>query len=342
MKNKGFLLVFCITFSLLFSSFSPTLHNSLSAPSDCYSDLETNSDLISQTPILIYFDEPSSWLPYANGSGTPSDPYVIENYNITHDPSYGYDAIAITIGYTTKNFILRNIFVKGFSNGIHVSDCSASGIVFENLTILATRNTAINIGSTNNYTVRDCIFSDARRGIYTSGDYVSIENCNFSYCQSYGLDLAGPDYNNVTRCEFFGNLLGIHCHYAKDNKIYENIIRDSTYYGLKFKDSTSDNLVYRNDFVRNNLEGTSQAYDDGESNLFYHPKLLEGNYWLGHKRGKYLIDGLAGSSDPFTHSGPVIMTIEYSGGGVPYSISSIVIAFGLLMLFRLIFRRKQV
>ncbi len=107
----GFLLSLFIFGAISASIVSNAAQNDIE---ETYSEL--NEDLIDHPPIIIAKDADFSLYSFP-GSGTPADPYLIENYNITGHPIgisiEGNGSVPLTI-----NFIIRNCFIQAV---IHVS-----------------------------------------------------------------------------------------------------------------------------------------------------------------------------------------------------------------------------
>ncbi len=64
------------------------------------------NNLVDHKPITILKDEDFEKYNFL-GNGTESNPYIIENYNITTE-----EDIAIYISFTTKYFIIRNCYLN--------------------------------------------------------------------------------------------------------------------------------------------------------------------------------------------------------------------------------------
>ncbi|MHA1995331.1 MAG: NosD domain-containing protein [Candidatus Hodarchaeales archaeon] len=67
------------------------------------------------------------------------------------------------------------------------------------------------------------------------------------------------------------------------NKILNNIVCNNKEYGIKCEQASENNDIEKNDFLGNNIGGTSQVVDEGRSNHFYM------NFW--NATLPYLIDG---------------------------------------------------
>jgi parallel beta-helix repeat protein len=78
--------------------------------------------------------------------------------------------------------------------------------------------------------------------------------------------------------------------------INNNVIVNNELYGIKISSDSNDNTISYNDFIGNNLGGTSQAYDDGLNNLFTN------NYFIDHDNTDKNNDGIADTSYPIDGS----------------------------------------
>ncbi|NPD88841.1 MAG: hypothetical protein HGN29_08950 [Asgard group archaeon] len=88
-----------------------------------------------------------------------------------------------------------------------------------------------------------------------------------------------------------------------ENNIYRNLV------GIYLKRDSRDTVIYFNNFIENYplLESNqSQAIDVGLFNIWYHPILLQGNYWSNiGTNSTYLIGGTRGSVDKYPLSSPI-------------------------------------
>jgi len=77
-----------------------------------------------------------------------------------------------------------------------------------------------------------------------------------------------------------------------------NRFQRNSQYGIYLNYQSDGNIIHHNDFIKNNVLGSSQAYDDGENNNFYDSNTNEGNYWSNYDySGGYIIDGSSNSID---------------------------------------------
>jgi parallel beta-helix repeat protein len=80
--------------------------------------------------------------------------------------------------------------------------------------------------------------------------------------------------NNIS----FNTDTGIYVTSSNGLEVEYNFIRRNTGFGIIFYSSDNNN-IHHNSFYCNAIDRESQALDNGESNLFYHFDLMEGNFW---------------------------------------------------------------
>ncbi|GAG80118.1 unnamed protein product, partial [marine sediment metagenome] len=128
----------------------------------------------------------------------------------------------------------------------------------------------------------------------------------------YGSIDEGILIEDSNECEIVNNYIsnnlgwGIILHRSDGCLLYFNLLQENGGYGIYIQDS-ENNLIHNNNFVDNNLGGTSQAYDDGTNNNWYDLTYFEGNYWsdwIG--TGNYSIDGSAVTVDLYPLDEPAV------------------------------------
>ncbi|MEM3444536.1 MAG: right-handed parallel beta-helix repeat-containing protein [Thermoplasmata archaeon] len=294
------------------------------------------------------------------GSGTESDPYIIEGWEI--DANGG--TYAIWIENTSAYFVIRNC---------NVSNATSSG------------STPYGAGIALNNVIHGTLDSNkcnnSRYGIYLYGSsqYNNITNNNASGNYDEGIHLASSSNNIITNNNASGNYFGIHLscssnnniannnasgnsedgiylYYSSNNNITYNWICNNANYGVRITEGSTGNTIQHNNFIGNGatalrylsqgvsndtpngagrgVNGNCQAYDDVGGNYWYDATTNEGNYWSnwdGNGWGSadaYPIDG-GKASDWYPLGNPVS---EF--GSAPL----FVLAFASLPL---LFRRKK-
>ncbi len=196
------------------------------------------------------------------------------------------------------------------SSAVENNTCTSNkmGIsLYHSWSSTATKNTCnnnwegISLSSSSSATVtNNTCNNNIKCGIHlSSSDSSTIAN-NTCSNNNYGIILYGSGFCVVTYNLLQGNeVYGIYLH-----DIYLG------YYYVGYHYIYSDNnLIHHNNFVDNNLGGTSQAYDSGSNNFWYDTVTQEGNYWSDWSgTGNYSIDGDESSIDLY----PLDEPVEYS------------------------------
>lgn len=227
------------------------------------------------------------------GNGTPTNPYIIEGYNITSSE------VLIRIENTSVHFIVRNNLLSGI-------DQSNSGIYLVNITQGTVRNNLVkncrdgvhlvrssdveidrnrvqdNMGAgiwliiecDRNIISNNTCFSNGFNGIEL-GPSAGSENIiiyNTCYLNSNGIWLSSSSENEISNNYLCNNSHGVELESnSNNNTILGNTIHNNTGYGIYIENS-HHNQIYDNYFIHNG-HSESQAYDEGENNIF------SDNYW---------------------------------------------------------------
>ena len=229
-----------------------------------------------------------------SGTGTAEDPYVIEGYSIITT-----SLIGISVSGTTKYFIVRNCYVDASDYGIYISDV-ADGTATVVFITCSNNDEGISIVRSNNSTVANNTCTNNADGIIINdSDRSTVINnlCTNNVCgihtfSSYSSIIT----NNTCKKNYFGILLS-----ASDSCVIKyNSLQENENYGVYLLSDSVNNVIHHNFFLYNNLEGTSQACDNGRTNTWYDTNTLEGNQWSDWAGvASYSIDGDAESSDPY-------------------------------------------
>ncbi len=264
----------------------------------------------------------------SSGTGTPEDPFIIENLKITN---FYMNAIRIT--NTTKDFIIRNCWIDGEGNsssmyGIIVGvlqsgspyilnnvvrGCSGYGITMffsengviegnyceENFVGILVAGFDIIVSNNECFNNSDGIYT------YPTGEQLSrnikIINNSFTYNNNSGINLQYTSANEITGNEVSHNKYGIFASILEDSTISFNLLEQNSDYGIFIMNkevegypySTKGNSIYFNTIIDNgNLTIHSQAFDNGTYEFWYDPERLAGNHWSDwNGTGNYSIDG---------------------------------------------------
>ena len=181
----------------------------------------------------------------ASGSGTASDPYIIEGWDINATSSDG-----IYILDTTAQFIVRHCRLHDGSlyAGLHLGVCT-NGVLINN-NCLRNHHGILLSTSSNNITVIDNNCSDGFSGIYllSSGNNALIGNdCRNSVMAIY---LGSSSNNTIINNSCLDSNRGIWLDSSNDNILYGNICNLN---GAGIDLESSDrNSLSDNDFSSNN------------------------------------------------------------------------------------------
>ncbi len=202
---------------------------------------------------------------------------------LTSIKSSSYEGLYIA--EKTKNTLVKNsnCSYNGWSTGVQDSGLNTTFInnYFEYNYI------GVSLwSSTNSSLMWNQINHNKNQGIFLSGtkNILLFEN-SLSFNRNYGIYATNSELGTISTNLIFGN----------------------EGYGIYLSSSTQDFVIYRNSFINNEpLIGTSQAFDSGTKNLWYHPDIKIGNYWSGRGSKKtYEIDGEAESLDLFPLKDPI-------------------------------------
>lgn len=277
--------------------------------------IESNSDLMNYA---------------SNGSGIQSDPFIIERLSIT---ATGFQNAAISIRYTTAYFVVKDCFIESEYLGIQCWGIAAgTGLILNNT----------------------CISTSWEGGGIAA---VELLNCTIEQnrCRGFG---QGIHLNHADRCTITGNNIsdstyqGINIRYSSNNVIAYNRIENSSQHGLVFVGTSRFNTVYQNIFADNGqvdtytIDGersgnlTSQGYDEGSNNLWYHEEQEMGNWWSDYPgSGSYLIDGPANAVDLYPIHGEKSDNLDFIPIVVMVALVSVTVVSGGLVVYR--YRRRN-
>jgi parallel beta-helix repeat protein len=241
-------------------------------------------------PILISSNSDFVSLGF-EGNGSSSNPYIIENLNITSTEEL---VSAIQVGGTNVHFIIRNCKLTSAYVGVRILNTISIG-------------TAQIINNTISSSSKD------GGGIGCGIGYTTMENNTIS-----GF-MQGIHLNYASHCSIKGNNIllsyyqGINIRYSSFTEIKYNTIKNSNQHGLAIVgSSSSNNIIHHNTFINNSNEATfridgertgvinSQGYDEGVNNYWFDETSKHGNWWDDfYKKGEYKIDGPSNSIDEY-------------------------------------------
>lgn len=165
-------------------------------------------------------------------------------------------------------------------------------------------------------------YADIINNTLENNDKKSIHISNSDNIQIYNNSLTGSEN------------LGVELLNVINANITYNIIQQHSSYGVNLGIGTANINIHHNHFIDNNI-GYSQASDVGSNNIWYDTTTNEGNWWNNWYGGDYLIDGSAGSVDPYPLGDPLVFPELLPKIGLVALLSSI------LMLVPLIKKNKK-
>jgi parallel beta-helix repeat protein len=278
------------------------------------------ADTTNHGPIYIVGD--NSFTPAngvnGGGSGTQSDPYIIENWTINASGAHG-----IHIQNTTAYFIVRNCLVEngGSShNGIELYNV-INGRIKNN----TCRNNVygIRLGSSSNDNLTNNTCENNLFGIILEGSsYNNLTNDNCSNNNYDGIDLEGPsNYNTLSNntCSN-NNYMGIcldssSVHIPEsppsynpltNNTLSNNTCSNNNYDGIRIFGPSSDNNTISLNYPLNNAD--NNVYDSCTN---YWDNNGMGNYWSDWQPGMVVNGVTLTSSNGVTVNQPK----PIAGGG---------------------------
>lgn len=237
----------------------------------------------------IYITNNNSFTPEGfSGSGTDTDPYVLENCRITNNTEPNLIWIINTDAY----FIIRNNFIDGINKsptGIYLSKVT-NGVVEKN-TIINTNQAIHSAWNSNNNVITNNTIKDNNDGITASYSH----NSTYTY---------NKIFNNTGDGIYFRENLQAR-RYLEGNIISNNTIYDNDGDGIYIECGTN-NLVINNSVVNN--EGGVEILD-GEKNTIHNNRIIgtEGGLYIGNDFTKKFL---------FYASSNITSNIIMHGGGL--------------------------
>ena len=208
----------------------------------------------------------------ATGVGTPSDPYIFENLQISNN------GISIIIQDTTAYFVISNCKLEsGDSNSVILFNNVENGRVEQNEIIGGSSGLDLR-GS------RDCTVVD--NSIYGSWN---------------GITLRSTSNITVIDNRIHNNHRGILIELSNYSDILNNSIYSNGGYGIEITFFSHNNTIYGDSIGWNDVSGGDEvnAIDNGEDNSFDDGSSI-GNFWSDFNESEtYQIQGTGGSLDTF-------------------------------------------
>jgi parallel beta-helix repeat protein len=202
-----------------------------------------------------------------SGTGTPSDPYIIENWVISASSAHG-----IYITNTTAYFIVRNCLVEnggGTYYGIYL-DNVINGRIENNTCENNKYGIAIVASNYNSLTNNTCENSPWYGIRLSSSNYDNLTN-NTCSNNHYGIELSSSKYNNLTNNTCSNNTYGIYLYMpaSSHNNLINNTTNSNTY-GIYLAFYASSNIFTGNVISNNGTDiyntGTTNTYSSNQFN----------------------------------------------------------------------------
>ncbi|MHA1303352.1 MAG: NosD domain-containing protein [Candidatus Heimdallarchaeaceae archaeon] len=234
-KNAILLLILLSTTSLIFSNFESSFGLKVKL-------------LENHTAIEIASDSDFSSLGFL-GSGTESDPYIIEGYNITTTSTYGIYIHGSTV---TAYFIISDCYIDAVSRGIYITGIANGIAVIENNTIVNNDEAGIYIDQTDNVNITDNTVLKNGKGIYLNyASYTLIDN-NTCVSNTYsGIYVyTSSNYADITHNNCSYNEKGIYLQ-GSDGKVLNNTISYNDKNGIEFYYNAVRYVIANNTFESN-------------------------------------------------------------------------------------------
>ncbi len=236
--------------------------------SDSYSVVESNQNDIrtsqysNHLPILIADESDFSLLGFP-GTGTSSDPYIIEGLNISRAGN------CIYISQTSVFFVIRDCYLNG-------------GVSFDNV---------------ENGKIETCIIDGGTDGILVDRcERTRIENNIIFGANEHGIYIQQGEFIDIVENYIFANERGISVNGADNSSIWNNRVYSNSRVGIEITQYTEFSDIFLNYLGWNvgflSLSGERNAVDDGENNTWHF------NHWSdSFPAGPYSIEGEANAID---------------------------------------------
>jgi len=215
----------------------------------------------------------------------------------------------------SNNILIENNFCSGNHLGIQLEKCDNSEIRDNQCFNSSSMDGIVNSDSTNTLIQNNnCSNNQWGSGIRDDGENTTYINnlCNYNR--------VGIQLTDVSECKIINNTIsynnvegGILINAGQKVIISYNLILENAGYAIALNTGTRDCIIHHNSFINNKFpsNGNSQAQDQGTKNYWYHTDTLVGNFWSDKGlKGKYSIDGTAGSYDLYPLKVPLVLPPE--------------------------------
>lgn len=173
------------------------------------------------------------------GDGSESNPYIIENYNITTSEDN-----AIYISSTSKYFIIRNCHLEANLTGIQIENIAYGTAIITKNICNNHLSTGISVSSSSGASILSNFCYDNSFAGFLLIDCSDIIVANNTENNSFGgIYLSNSNSITLTNNTFTNNSYGIELHYSSNVNLTKNICDNNFYYGISFLYSHNNTLT---------------------------------------------------------------------------------------------------
>jgi parallel beta-helix repeat protein len=243
---------------------------------------------------------------YQSGISLNVCPYTLIENNLVVGTGLGTGGACIAIESSAFTSLINNSCIVGATDGIYMTNSPNS--LIKNNYCLDNRHFGIWL---YDYCSDSLIFNNTLVGSITGinvwEDYSTKIYNNTCLENDYGLNIYKSNFiqvkHNVLDSNYKNGItLGVS---SISCEIIFNNITENYLYGATVEESSEYNLFHHNNFIDNNILGSSQALDDGKKTMWYDEDSKQGNYWNDREKRIYKIDGISNSEDPYPLKEPV-------------------------------------
>ncbi len=234
--------------------------------------------LITHSPIFIDGDGGANdWdtFPNKTGSGTYSDPYIIENLEING----GGTESGLLIRDSASYVIIRNCTIVNSTFGIIL--IYANNITLgENYLENNTNGIYINHASNNSIDQNEIFNNDGTGIILSSSFNNTVLHNSINNSKDYGLEISASSFNNTISSNGIKNSEknGIYIASSSENRIINNTISFNLEKGIELMFSSGNHIL--GNIIQNNNEYGISIYPDSNSTVVDN-NLIADNVWTG-------------------------------------------------------------
>ena len=232
---------------------------------------------------------------WCSGSGSWSDPYIIENVTIDGQNS----ASCITIIDSTQYFIIRNCTLlnakRDWDQGGIKLERAENGLIINNTCTNCENGMYTNDNCANNTFVKNVLRgNDYYKMAFYGSSYSNVSENIFRNNGEYGIEMVVSDYNlianNLIRNNgWWAQTGGMSLEYCVGNVISKNEIIDNENRGI-FLDDYSDYNDFVENYISNQASGIYISYYSINDNNFY------GNTIENNGKGVYIDNSIPGDN----------------------------------------------